>query len=209
MSGIFNNGNDICPCLGHINQVTSWTMRKFHRIDRPLGTNNVRYMGHGCSRSGTHVQYFGSWFDPNIIDTTQYSGSNLGTEWIPYTIFDLGCISIGSWWTFDGNSFFTIDSHSRCGVECDEGIFLPTCDKDTFVSVRLDDYLGTTLHTTTTSSSTSTTASSSTSTSSSSTASSSASAITSTKSTSSTSSTSTTSSSSKTTTSTTSSTSTG
>lgn len=80
----------------------------------------------------------------------------LGSKGVPNPVFYLDSIAIWSRWTFHTYPLLAIHCNSRCTIQCDQGIFFSTSDKDTLVTMRFNYNLGATLHAT---SSTSTTAS--------------------------------------------------
>jgi hypothetical protein len=157
VTSIFNDWDNVRSLLSHVDQVTTRSVREFNSIDSTFGANDISNVRNGSSRSGTKIEDLLARSNVNVIYTTKDTGSNLGTERIPNTVFNLGTIS-----TFDRNALFAIDSFSGNQVLGDQKIFLATGNKDTFMSVRLNDNLGSSLGSSSASSTTTATARSTT-----------------------------------------------
>jgi hypothetical protein len=132
-------------------------VRELDGVDGAFRTNNIGNMGDGCSRGSTKVKDLLSRSNVNMVNTTEDTSSNLGSERVPDTVFNFGAIS-----SFDRNSLFAIDSFAGNKVLGDEQIFLTTSNKDTFVSMGLDNNLSASLGSTTASASSTTSTSAST-----------------------------------------------
>mmetsp|Transcript_14903 Transcript_14903/g.19503 ORF Transcript_14903/g.19503 Transcript_14903/m.19503 type:complete len:322 (-) Transcript_14903:106-1071(-) len=151
VSSIFNNGDNVGTLFGHGQQIAPWAMTEFHSIHGTSGTDNIGYVTHTRTGSGTNVQYLAPRTNPNVINTTQNSGGNFRSKGIPHAIFNFLCNCFTSRrWYFDRNTLFPIDSKTRCTVERDQGIFLASSNKNTFVTMRFNQDLGATRHASTT-----------------------------------------------------------
>jgi len=78
--GVFNDWNDVGALLGNAEEVASRTMREFDSVDGAAGTNNVADMGNGGASGSSKVKNLGAWFDPNIVNTTEDSGSDCNSS---------------------------------------------------------------------------------------------------------------------------------
>lgn len=109
MTSILHDRDNIRPLLGHVDQITSRSVRELYGIHGSLGTNNVGYMGNRGTaanerinvvarsafalsdvivrdvRGSTQVQDLRTRLDVNIIQTTQNTGSQLASERVPHT----------------------------------------------------------------------------------------------------------------------------
>jgi hypothetical protein len=165
VTSIFNDWDNVCSLLGHVDQITSRSVRELNGIDSTFGTNNVSNVRDGSTRGSTEIEDLLSRSNVDVVDTTKDTSSDLGTERIPDTVFNFGTIS-----TFNRDALFTIDSFTGNQVLGDKQIFLAASDEDTFMSVGFNDDLGSSTSTTSgttatsTGSTTSTTGSTTTST---------------------------------------------
>ena len=80
----------------------------------------------------------------------------LGSKGVPNPVFYLDSIAIWSRWTLHTYPLLTIHCNSRCTVQCDQGIFLSTSNKDSLVTMGFNYNLCATLHATSSASATST-----------------------------------------------------
>jgi hypothetical protein len=109
-------------------------VREFNSVDGTFGTDDISNVRDGSTRGSTKVKDLLARSDVDIVNTTENTSGNLGSERIPDTVFDFSAIS-----TFDGNSLFTVDGFTRNKVLGNEQIFLATSNEDTFVSVGFND----------------------------------------------------------------------
>jgi hypothetical protein len=136
-------------------------VRELDSVNVSGRSDNISDVTDGGTAGRTKVQNLGARLHVDIIETTQDTGGKLGTERVPHTVFGLGDGTILTSGGLDSNTLLAIDGLSRSQVLGDKQIFLTTTgNEDTGVTVRLNDDLGTTpgtLSTTTTSTATATT----------------------------------------------------
>lgn len=116
--------NNIRPLLGHVDQITSTSVREFNSIHRSLRTDHIRHMGDRRSTGRTEVQNLGSGLDVDVIETAQNTGGELASERVPYTVFDFFFFARGRVGSADRDSLFTVDGLARGDVSGDEQVFL-------------------------------------------------------------------------------------
>jgi hypothetical protein len=141
VSGVFNNGDDVGAVGSHADQITARSVREFNSVDSSSRTNDISDVTDGCTASSTKVEHLGTGTHVDIIQTTKDTGSQLGTEGVPHTVFGL----VVSWdlavdgraGGLDRDALFAINSLSGGQVLGDKQILLSTAsDKDAGVTVR-------------------------------------------------------------------------
>jgi hypothetical protein len=139
VTGILNNGDDVGAVSSHANQVTAGTVRELNGIDITGGTDNISNVRDGGTTGTTNVKDLHSRLDVDVVQTTQDTGSQLGTEGVPHTVLNLGDSTILVFFgTFNANPLLTIDGLARSQVLGDEQILLTTAgNEDTSVTVGL------------------------------------------------------------------------
>jgi len=144
VASILDNGDDVGALLGHVDQITSGAMRELNSIDETLGTDNIGNVGDSRSGGGSEVEDLLAGGDVDVVNTSEDTGGDLGTERVPDAVLNLGAIS-----TLDRDSLLAVNRLARNQVLGQKVVLLSVGNKDTLVSVRLDSDLGTTLGTTT------------------------------------------------------------
>ena len=71
VASVFDNGNHIGARLGHVDEIASRTVRKFHRVDRPRRTHNVTHVTDRGPGGSANVQDLVTRLDPNVTDSAQ------------------------------------------------------------------------------------------------------------------------------------------
>ena len=56
MPGVFDDGNNVGPLLGHVEQVPAAPVGKLDRVHHALGPDDVRHVGHGGSAGRPEVE---------------------------------------------------------------------------------------------------------------------------------------------------------
>lgn len=138
VSGVLDNGDDVGAVGGHTDQVTAGTVRELNSVDVTGRADDIGNVGDGGTAGGTEIQDLGARAHVDVIETTQDTGSQLGTEGVPDTVLGLGHSTILLGGRLDGNALLTVDSFSGSKVLGDEQIFLTTTgNEDTGVTVGL------------------------------------------------------------------------
>lgn len=136
MSGILDDGDNVCAASGHVDQVTARAVGEFDGVDGAGGTNNVGNVGDGGTGGSTQVEGLGPRLDVDGLKTTEDTGSQLGTEGVPNTVLGLGSGAVLGLSVLDGNTLLVVDALAGGQVGSGEQILLATADnKDTLVSV--------------------------------------------------------------------------
>jgi len=143
VTSILNNGDDVGALLGHVDQIASRAVRELDGVDETLRSDNIGNVGNGGSGSSTEVENLLAGGDVDVVNTTEDTGSDLGTERVPDAVLDLGAIS-----TLDRDALLTVDRLARDQVLGQEVVLLTVGNEDTLVTMGLDSDLGTTTGTT-------------------------------------------------------------
>lgn len=144
VTGILNNGDDVCAVGGHVDQITTRAVRELNCEDGSLRTNDIGNVGDGGTGSSTKVENLGSRAHVDVVDTTKDTGSQLGTEGVPDAVLDSrgsGILAVLGLLSTDADALLAIDALAGGQVLGDEEILLSAGDEDTGVTVRLDDDL--------------------------------------------------------------------
>lgn len=146
VTGILDNGDDVCAVGGHVDQITAGTVRELDGVDGTGGTDNIGDVGDGSSRGGTEVKDLAARLHVDGLETTKDTGGQLGTEGVPHTVLDLcgSCgigassgIASGRCGCVDGDALLAVDGNARGDVLGAEHVLLSAGDEDTSVTVRL------------------------------------------------------------------------
>lgn len=148
VSGVLDDGNNVGAVGGHANQITARTVGELNSVDVSGRPDNISDVTDGGTTGRSKVENFGTRLHVDIIETAQDTGGKLGTEGVPHTVLDLSDGAIFTGRGLDSNALLAIDRLSRSQVLRDKQILLTTTgNEDTGVTVRLNDDLGTTLGT--------------------------------------------------------------
>lgn len=94
MASVLDDGDDVGPLLGHIDQIAAGTVRELHGVDKAFGTHNVGHMGDCGSGSTAQIQDLGARWHVNLLNAAQNGSSQLGAEGIPHTVLNLLAIGL-------------------------------------------------------------------------------------------------------------------
>jgi hypothetical protein len=101
VSGVLNNGDDICALLGHIDEVTADTLGELDGVDGALGADQVGHVGHGGARGSADVENLAARLHVDVVTTTADAGGELGAEGVPGSVLSL--LSVFLWFTKNKN----------------------------------------------------------------------------------------------------------
>jgi len=73
VSGVLDNRNNICPRLGHVEQISSRAVRELDSVDESFRADDVGNMGHSGARGGAQVKDLLARGDMNFVDTAENS----------------------------------------------------------------------------------------------------------------------------------------
>lgn len=139
VSGILNNGDDVGTVGSHANQVTAGTVRELDSVHSSSRSDDISNVTDGSTAGSTQVQNLGAGAHVDVIHTTQNTGSQLGTERVPDTVFDLGSSAIfPSRRGLNRDTLLAVNSLSGGQVPGDQQVFLTAAgNEDTGMTVRL------------------------------------------------------------------------
>lgn len=136
LTGILNDGNNVCAAGSHVDQVTAGTVGELDGVDSSGRSNNVGNVGDGCSRGGTKVQGLSTGLDVDGLETTQDTGSQLGSKRVPDTVLGLGGGAVLALSILDRNALLVVDALAGGKVGRGQQVFLAAAnDEDALVSV--------------------------------------------------------------------------
>lgn len=143
VTGVIDNGDNVGTVGGHADQVTTGAVGELDGVDSSGRSDNISDVADGGTAGSAEIENLGTGLDEDIVETTKDTGSQLGTERIPHTVFDLGgsggiAIAVGSTGRLDGNALLAIDSFTGGQVLGDQEILLAsTGNEDTGVTMGL------------------------------------------------------------------------
>lgn len=154
VTGILNDGDDVGALLGHVDEVTSGTVRELDGVDVSGGADDIGDVRNGGTGCGTEVEDLRAWFDVDLVKTTEDTGGDLGAERVPDAVLDLGgdglAVLVGArGGGVDRNALLAVDGLAGGQVTGDQHVLLCTGNEDTLVTMLLDNDLGTTTGTST------------------------------------------------------------
>lgn len=87
VTGVLNDGDDVCAVGGHVDQITARAVRKLNSEDGALGANNISDVRDTGSRCGTKVEDLASRAHVDIVDTTKDTSCQFTPEGVPHAVF--------------------------------------------------------------------------------------------------------------------------
>jgi len=76
-----------------------------------------------CSRSGSDIKNLSSGFHVDVTDTSNNSGTDLGSEWVPDSVL---CLSTSVVLVLNAHTFFVINGLSWVEILGDDSVVLST-----------------------------------------------------------------------------------
>ena len=138
VTGVLDDGNNVGTVSGHANQITTGAVRELDGIDTAGGTDDISNVRDGGTAGTTNVENLRARANVNLVQTTQDTGSQLGTEGVPHTVLDLGDSTILAGRALDRDALLAVNSLTGGQVLGDQQILLTTTgDEDTGVTVGL------------------------------------------------------------------------
>ena len=108
-----------------------------------LRTNDVGNVGDGSTGGSTEIEDLGTGAHVDVVNTTKDTGSQLGTEGVPNTVFNGrgSSLAVLRLLATNTDALLAIDALARSQVLGDKEILLSAGNKDTSVTMRLDNDL--------------------------------------------------------------------
>ena len=144
VTGILDDGDDVCAVGGHVDQITTGAVGELDGKDGSLGANDIGNVRDGGTRGSTEVEDLGARAHVDVVDTTEDTGSQLGTEGVPDAVLDgrgSGSVVVASLLAANADALLAVDALAGCQVLGDKEILLSAGNEDTGVTVRLDNGL--------------------------------------------------------------------
>jgi hypothetical protein len=145
VTSVLDNWDDVCAVRGHVDQITSRAVGKLDSEDGSLGSNDISDVRHGGTGRGTEIKDLGSRAHVDVVDTTEDTSSQLGSEGVPDAVFDAAwcgvLASVRVLGGADADALLAVDALAGGQVLGDEEIFLSAGDEDTSVTMGLNNDL--------------------------------------------------------------------
>jgi hypothetical protein len=145
VTGILNNGDDVGAVGSHVDQITTGAVGEFNSENSSLGTNNVSDVRHTGTRRSTKVQHLAAGAHVDVVDTTEDTRRQLGSEGVPHAVFDaaggrvLAVCGVGR--GSDADALLAVDALAGGQVLGDKQILLAASDENTGVAMGLNNDL--------------------------------------------------------------------
>jgi hypothetical protein len=123
VTGVLDDGDNVGPLLGHVDEISSTSVRELDSVYGSLGSDNVGNVGYRGtavrarnsirikrhqlpsrhsssarstdSRSSSEVEHLGTRLDVDVVETSQDTSSKLASEGVPYS--ELGLVLAAIW----------------------------------------------------------------------------------------------------------------
>jgi hypothetical protein len=147
VTGVLNDGNYIRPLLSHIDEITAGTVRELDGVNVSGGSDDIGDVRDGGSGSSTDVQDLRAGLNVDIVQTTENTGSDLGTERIPDTVLDFGWYRLAILVSardrrVNSYALLAVNGLARSQIAGDQHVLLRTGNEDTLVAMLLDNDFG-------------------------------------------------------------------
>jgi hypothetical protein len=86
---VLNDGDDVRPLLGHVDEVAARAVRELDGVDGALRTDDVSDVRNRRARGGTEVEDLLARGDVDLIETTEDTGRQLRAEGVPDAVLGL------------------------------------------------------------------------------------------------------------------------
>mmetsp|Transcript_19741 Transcript_19741/g.58260 ORF Transcript_19741/g.58260 Transcript_19741/m.58260 type:complete len:444 (-) Transcript_19741:16-1347(-) len=137
---VLDNGDHVGALLGHVDEVTARPVRELDGIDGALLAHKVRHVGDGGAGRCAQVEHLGSRLDPDVVNATKNSCSELRAEGVPHAVLGLDVVLL------HGDALLAVHGLARHEVLGDESVILPAGNVNAGKAVGLHNNLGATLH---------------------------------------------------------------
>ena len=144
VTGILDDGDDVCAVGSHVDQITARAVGELDGEDGSLGADDISNVGDGGTGGSTKVEDLGSGAHVDVVDTTEDTGSQLGTEGVPDAVLDgrgSGSVVVASLLAANADALLAVDALAGGQVLGDKEILLSAGNEDTSVTVGLDNSL--------------------------------------------------------------------
>lgn len=144
VTGILNDRDDVCAVGGHVDQITTGAVGELDSEDGSLRAYNIGNVGDGGTGGSTKVKNLGSRAHVDVVDTTEDTSSQLGTEGVPDTVLDGrrgGLVAALSLFGTNAYALLAVDALTGGQVLGNKEVLLSTGNEDTSVAMGLDNNL--------------------------------------------------------------------
>lgn len=136
MTSILDDGHNVRAAGGHVDQVTAGTVGELDGVDGTGGSDDIGNVGDGSSRRSTKVKGLGARLDVDGLETTEDTGSQLGSEGVPDSVLGLGGRAVLGLCVLNRNALLVVDALARGKVGgCQEILLAAADDEDTTVTM--------------------------------------------------------------------------
>jgi hypothetical protein len=142
VTGVLDNGNDVCAVSGHVDQITTRAVGELDSEDGSFRSDNIGDVTDTGSGSSTKVKNLAARAHVDVVDTTEDTSGQLASEGVPDTVLGAGrrltlCGGSGA----NRDALLAVDALTGGQVLGNKEILLSAGDEDTGVTVGLDNSL--------------------------------------------------------------------
>jgi hypothetical protein len=145
VTSIFDNGDDVRAVSGHVNQITTRSVRELDGVDGTLWADDIGDVRNTGSGRSTEVKHFASGLNVDVVNTSKDTSGKLGSEGVPHAVFSRGCrrVLAIAWVRAvrNADALLAVDALSGREVLGEQEIFLAATYKDTRMTMGLDNDL--------------------------------------------------------------------
>ena len=144
MTGVLDDRDDVGAVGGHVDQVATRAVGEFDGENGTGRTDDISDVGDRGTGSGTEVEDLAAGLHVDVLETTEDTCCQLGSERVPDAVLGLGgdwgavgAVGVAGAGSVDADALFAVNGLAGCEVLGGEEIFLAAGDEDTGMSVRL------------------------------------------------------------------------
>ena len=144
VTGILDDGDDVGTVGGHVDEISAGAVGELDGEDGSLGADDISNVRDGGTGGSTEVEDLGSRAHVDVVDTTEDTGSQLGTEGVPHAVLDgrgSGSVVVAGFLAANADALLAVDALTGGQVLGDKEILLSAGNEDTGVTVGLDNSL--------------------------------------------------------------------
>lgn len=153
VTGVFDDGDDVCAVSGHVDEIAAGAVGEFHGVDGAVWTDDIRDVRDRSAGCGAEVEDFCAGADEDVFETAEDSRSQLRAEGVPHAVFGFcgwwcvcaccggiggGAVGEGGGGGFNGDAFLAVDGFAWGEVLGDEHVFFAAGNEDAGVTMGFD-----------------------------------------------------------------------
>jgi len=123
MSSILNDWDNIGSLFSHVNQISTGSLRELDSVNASSWSNEISNVRNSGSRSGSNIEHFSTSFHVNVTNTSNNSGTDLRSEWIPDSVL---CFSTSVILVLNAHTFFVVNGLAWVKILGNDSVVLST-----------------------------------------------------------------------------------